>query len=101
MTQSSSVFFPEEMVCVDVIVPHDCSYHFVKSLSNANLIHFIDNNDGTRGQEKRYTDDYIRCEEAQRCLQFIEQQLRRADVLLPKPSLEEFQNEAHRHTYAY
>jgi hypothetical protein len=35
MTSVGLFFFPEEMLSVEIVVPHECGYHFIKSLSDA------------------------------------------------------------------
>jgi V-type H+-transporting ATPase subunit a len=78
------------MRCVELVVPHDCAYQAIKCLASADLIHLTDNNTGAHAQEKRYSDDFIRCDDAQRCVHFIESQL----TLYPKPTLSQFEAEA-------
>ena len=85
MTKESSVFFPEEMEYVELIVPHESAYFAIKRLSKGNIIHLIDEN--SKGTNKRYTDDFMRCEDADHCLRFIQTQLEQYELLSPPLSL--------------
>jgi V-type H+-transporting ATPase subunit a len=101
MTAVSSVFFPEEMHCIELVVPHDCSHSVVQSLANADLVHLVDNNVGAHSQEKRYGDDFIHCEEGQRCLRFLQVQLTAYGLLPERPPLDALEAEADRGRQTY
>ena len=94
MTKNSSVFFPERMRFVELVAPHESTYHMIKILSQADLIHLIDFNVEMHSQDKRYTEDYMRCEDAERCLCYMQQQLERYGLMPPKPELVQFEQEA-------
>ncbi|KAH0792154.1 V-type ATPase subunit family protein [Histomonas meleagridis] len=89
MTKESSVFFPEEMEYVELIVPHESAYFAIKRLSKGNIIHLIDEN--SKGINKRYTDDFMQCEDADRCLRYIQSQLEQYDLLSPPLTITEFE----------
>ena len=44
---------------------------------------------------KRYTEDYMRCEDSERCLRFIQAQLKKYSLVLNKPELIQFEQETH------
>lgn len=101
MTKESSVFFPEVMKLVELVVPHETSYHLIRSLANADLVHMIDHNVDARSQEKRYTDDFMRCEDADRSLRYIQSQLERYDKLPDKPGIVQFRMESDQRKESY
>lgn len=84
MSKESTVFFPEEMQHVQLVVPYESAGATIKLLADKDLIHLVDKNTGNDSVNKRYTESYIRCEEAERCLNFIGSQLETYD-LLPQP----------------
>ena len=94
MTSKSSVFFPEAMRFVELVVPHETTYHLIKGLSQMDLIHLVDFNVELHSHDKRYTEDYMRCEDAERCLRFIQAQLEKYNLLPNKPELIQFEQEA-------
>lgn len=94
MTKESSVFFPEEMRFVEMAVPFDTAYHCVRALTGVNLVHMVDANVEGKVQEKRYTEEYMRCEDAERSLRYIQSQLEQYNMLPEKPSWGHFEAEA-------
>ena len=94
MSKESSVFFPEAMRYVELVVPHESTYHLIRGLSQVDLIHLVDFNVEFHAHEKRYTEDYMQCEDAERCLRFIQAQLERYNLLPEKPDLLQFEQEA-------
>ena len=58
------------------------------------LIHLVDFNVELHSHDKRYTEDYMRCEDAERCLRFIQAQLEKYNLLPNKPELIQFEQEA-------
>ena len=91
MTKESSVFFPEPMKHVGLVVPLESAAATIRILSEHDLIHLTDENSGNQSANKRYTDEFIHCEEVDRCLSFIGSQLEQYDLLPPPLSLQEYQ----------
>jgi V-type H+-transporting ATPase subunit a len=94
MTSESSVFFPEEMLFIELAVPHECSYHVIKQLAGADLVHFVDCREGVQVQDKRYSEEYMQCEDVKRSLRFIRAQLETCSLLPSPPTLAQFEAEA-------
>ena len=59
MSKESSVFFPEKMQYVELIVPLESAYYVIKRLSKAEIIHLVDQNKGVNSINRRYIDDYM------------------------------------------
>ncbi|EAX97446.1 V-type ATPase 116kDa subunit family protein [Trichomonas vaginalis G3] len=94
MTKESSVFFPEEMQHIQLVVPYESAGATIRLLAEKDLIHLIDENTGNDSVNKRYTESYIHCEEAERCLNFIGNQLEQYDLLPPPITLASFNEQA-------
>ena len=84
MSADSSIFFPEKMQHVELVVPLDSASSTIRILANHNLIHLIDKNFGEATPNRRYLESFVYCEEAERYLAFIGNQLSYYQ-LLPEP----------------
>lgn len=93
MSKESSVFFPEKMQHVGLVVPLESAASTIKNLADNDLIHLVDSNSGNNSVNKRYTESYIHCEEAERCIQFIGSQLQQYDLLPPKMEIQQFREQ--------
>jgi V-type H+-transporting ATPase subunit a len=76
----ASVFFPEPMDYVELAAPTDAAYHLVRELASDGHMELVD---ARPGGAKRYAENYMRCEEAERCLAFIGECLSAAPGALP------------------
>lgn len=74
MTQPS-IFFPEPMNSIEIICPKESAYHCIAALARHGIVQLNDCNEKTMQTEKRYTENYMQCEEAERSLRFIESHL--------------------------
>ncbi|OHS99532.1 vacuolar proton translocating ATPase [Tritrichomonas foetus] len=74
----SSIFFPEPMDYVEFVCPIDSAYNLIKELAKKSIVQIEDHSEGNYSTPKRYADTYMQCEEAERSLRFIEEQLRNA-----------------------
>jgi V-type H+-transporting ATPase subunit a len=80
-----SVFFPEPMEYVQLLSPTDAAYYLIREIALDGQIELIDFHAGSLTAPKRYTENYILCEEADRCLSFLQQRLAEVEGLLPPP----------------
>lgn len=85
----SSVFFPERMDFVKFVCPLESAYYLIKGIARSGNVQLIDHNDGSVTTPKRHADTYMQCEEAERSLRFIEEQLKNnkdanGNPMLPK-----------------
>lgn len=88
--QQPSVFFPEPMDYLEIICPLESAYHCIKGIARLGNVQLLDSNESNIGAQKRYTDTYMQCEEAERSLRFIETHLKNTtqdngEILLPRP----------------
>lgn len=72
----SSVFFPERMDFVKFVCPLESAYYLIKGIAKSGTVQLIDHNRGDVSTPKRHSDTYMQCEEAERSLRFIEEQLK-------------------------
>jgi V-type H+-transporting ATPase subunit a len=79
----ASVFFPEPMDYVEFATPSDAAYHLIREIAANGRVELIDSHSGNIAYAKRYTENYIYCEEADRSLTFLEQRLSEVPDLLP------------------
>jgi len=85
-----AVFFPERMQRVEIIAPRQAAYYVIKDLAEYGHVELDDINSGTNSINKRYTETYMECEDADRSLRYIESHLKAADKLPLSPTLFEF-----------
>ncbi|OHT03376.1 vacuolar ATPase transmembrane subunit [Tritrichomonas foetus] len=92
----SSIFFPEPMNSVEIICPIESAYHCISQLALRGLVQIEDVNGDNFAVPKRYSENYMQCEEAERSLRFFEEHLSKTldangRPLLPKaPSFQEY-----------
>lgn len=78
-------FFPERMAYVEIIAPVQSCYNIVKKIAERGTMQIIDLNETNIQTPRRHTDTYIMCEDANRCLNYIEKNLKLEEGLLPPP----------------
>lgn len=88
--EAPSIFFPEPMNYIEIISPLDSAYHCIKAIARLGNVQLLDKNENNIGMQKRYTDTYMQCEEAERSLRFIEMHLKNTtqdngEIMLPNP----------------
>ena len=71
-----AIFFPERMQYVELTSPIESAYHLIKEVAKKGIFQIEDHNKGNYSAAKRYADTYMQCEEAERSLRFIEDQLK-------------------------
>jgi V-type H+-transporting ATPase subunit a len=81
-----SVFFPEPMDYIQLATPTDAAYHLIREIARDGRFELIDLHAGNLLVSKRYSENYMLCEEADRCLNFLKQRLSDHDSLPPAPS---------------
>lgn len=83
----SSVFFPERMDFVKFVCPIESAYHLIKGIARSGIVQITDHNEGDVSAPRRHADTYMQCEEAERSLRFIEEQLKNNTDPSGKPFL--------------
>jgi V-type H+-transporting ATPase subunit a len=96
-----SAFFPEAMAHVEFAAPTDAAYHLVRELATEGNVELIDVHARNLSVQKRYSESYMQCEEADRSLGFLEQALRSMpDALPPAPAFVVTQSQLNALTFA-
>jgi len=91
-----SVFFPEKMNRIEIVSPRQSAYYVIKTLAENGHVELEDFNSGSNSVNKRYTETYMECEEADRSLRYIEQHLKAYNKLPLSPTYVEFRNDLQR-----
>lgn len=78
-------FFPERMAYVEIIAPVQSSYNIIKKIAERGTMQVLDSNESNTQSPRRHLDTYVMCEDATRCLNFIELNLKKYQKLPPPP----------------
>ena len=86
----ASAFFPEKMKFLEFACPAPSAYYLVRELAEHGKVQLIDQHNGDFSQPKRHAETYMACEDAERSLAYIKQNLDKEDGLLgPPPTYDE------------
>jgi len=94
--ENPAVFFPERMKRVEIVAPRQAAYYVIKDLAEFGHVELDDINSGTNSINKRYTETYMECEDADRSLRYIESHLKSANKLPLSPTLFQFRGNLER-----
>lgn len=79
----ASAFFPEKMKFLEFACPATAAYNFIRELASFGKVQLVDQHGDDFSQPKRHAESYMACEEAERCLSYIKQNLEKEQDLLP------------------
>ncbi|OHT02264.1 vacuolar proton translocating ATPase [Tritrichomonas foetus] len=79
----SSVFFPEPMEFVEIVCPIEAAYNVIKKIAEKGTLEVIDINANNFSKPKRFADTFMLCEDAERCLRYIEIHLKSIEGMFP------------------
>lgn len=79
-------FFPERMAYVEIIAPVQSCYNIVKRIAERGTMQIIDSNENNIQTPRRHTDTFIMCEDSDRCLNYIEKNLKDEELFPPPPN---------------
>ncbi|XP_023374049.1 V-type proton ATPase 116 kDa subunit a isoform X2 [Otolemur garnettii] len=80
-----SMFRSEEVVLVQLFLPTAAAYTCVSQLGELGLAEFRDLNASVSAFQRRFVVDVRRCEELEKTFTFLQEEVRRAGLVLPAP----------------
>ncbi|XP_049497994.1 V-type proton ATPase 116 kDa subunit a 3 isoform X1 [Panthera uncia] len=80
-----SMFRSEEVVLVQLFLPTSAAYTCVSQLGELGLVEFRDLNASVSAFQRRFVGDVRRCEELEKTFLFLQEEVRRAGHVLPRP----------------
>ncbi|XP_061059840.1 V-type proton ATPase 116 kDa subunit a 3 [Eubalaena glacialis] len=80
-----SMFRSEEVVLVQLFLPTAAAYACVSQLGELGLVEFRDLNASVSAFQRRFVVDVRRCEELEKTFAFLQEEVRRAGLMLPLP----------------
>lgn len=80
-----SMFRGEEVVLVQFFLPTSAAYSCVSQLGELGLAEFRDLNASVSAFQRRFVGDVRRCEELEKTFMFLQEEVRRAGLVLPPP----------------
>ncbi|XP_020028056.1 V-type proton ATPase 116 kDa subunit a 3 [Castor canadensis] len=80
-----SMFRSEEVALVQLFLPTAAAYTCVSQLGELGLVEFRDLNASVSAFQRRFVVDIRRCEEVEKTFTFLQEEVHRAGLLLPRP----------------
>ncbi|XP_010634070.1 V-type proton ATPase 116 kDa subunit a isoform X2 [Fukomys damarensis] len=80
-----SMFRGEEVALVQLFLPTAAAYSCVSQLGELGLVEFRDLNASVSAFQRRFVVDVRRCEELEKTFTFLQEEVRRAGLVLPQP----------------
>ncbi|MXQ90540.1 hypothetical protein E5288_WYG016063 [Bos mutus] len=80
-----SMFRSEEVALVQLFLPTAAAYTCVSQLGELGLVEFRDLNASVSAFQRRFVVDVRRCEELEKTFTFLQEEVRRAGLMLPLP----------------
>ncbi|XP_021120145.1 V-type proton ATPase 116 kDa subunit a isoform X2 [Heterocephalus glaber] len=80
-----SMFRGEEVALVQLFLPTAAAYTCVSQLGELGLVEFRDLNASVSAFQRRFVVDVRRCEELEKTFTFLQEEVRRAGLVLPQP----------------
>ncbi|XP_006893305.1 PREDICTED: V-type proton ATPase 116 kDa subunit a isoform 3 [Elephantulus edwardii] len=80
-----SMFRSEEVVLTQLFLPTAAAYTCVSQLGELGLVEFRDLNASVSAFQRRFVVDVRRCEELEKTFTFLQEEVRRAGLVLPMP----------------
>ncbi|XP_004437785.1 PREDICTED: V-type proton ATPase 116 kDa subunit a isoform 3 [Ceratotherium simum simum] len=80
-----SMFRSEEVALVQLFLPTAAAYTCVSQLGELGLVEFRDLNASVSAFQRRFVTDVRRCEELEKIFTFLQEEVRRAGLVLPRP----------------
>ncbi|XP_059255682.1 V-type proton ATPase 116 kDa subunit a 3 isoform X2 [Mustela nigripes] len=80
-----SMFRSEEVALVQLFLPTSAAYTCVSQLGELGLVEFRDLNASVSAFQRRFVGDVRRCEELEKTFTFLQEEVRRAGLVLPPP----------------
>ncbi|KAM6159353.1 V-type proton ATPase 116 kDa subunit a 3 isoform 2-T2 [Rhynchocyon petersi] len=80
-----SMFRSEEVVLAQLFLPTAAAYTCVSQLGELGLVEFRDLNASVSAFQRRFVVDVRRCEELEKTFTFLQEEVRRAGLVLPAP----------------
>ncbi|XP_041629483.1 V-type proton ATPase 116 kDa subunit a3 [Vulpes lagopus] len=80
-----SMFRSEEVALVQLFLPTSAAYTCVSQLGELGLVEFRDLNASVSAFQRRFVGDVRRCEELEKTFMFLQEEVRRAGLVLPPP----------------
>ncbi|XP_005631451.1 V-type proton ATPase 116 kDa subunit a3 [Canis lupus familiaris] len=80
-----SMFRSEEVALVQLFLPTSAAYTCMSQLGELGLVEFRDLNASVSAFQRRFVGDVRRCEELEKTFMFLQEEVRRAGLVLPPP----------------